>query len=64
MNQTKLCPTCTLYETNGLPASVDWRLRGGVTSVKDQGDCNTCYSYAATGAIEGSMFVKTGKKWL
>uniref|UniRef100_A0A8D0HFX8 Counting factor associated protein D n=1 Tax=Sphenodon punctatus TaxID=8508 RepID=A0A8D0HFX8_SPHPU len=49
-------------EYNGLilPDSLDWRLYGAVTPVKDQAVCGSCWSFATTGAMEGALFLKTG----
>ncbi len=39
------------------PASWDWRAEGKVSSVKNQGSCGACYSFATAGDIEARMLI-------
>ncbi|KAK3021078.1 hypothetical protein RJ639_046099 [Escallonia herrerae] len=63
--KSHVCSTSTTsfkYENlTTVPSSMDWRKKGAVTPIKDQGQCGCCWAFSAVAAMEGITQLKTGK---
>ena len=51
--------------SNGLrasiPASVDWRTKGYVNPIRNQGQCGGCWAFSAVSSLEGQYFKTNGQ---
>ena len=54
---------CKSFSSSAIdtPVSIDWRTKGAVNPVRDQGQCGSCWAFSATGAIEGAWAISKGQ---
>jgi cathepsin H len=52
--------TQSLMATIDAPDSYDWREHSGVSPVKNQGKCGSCWTFSTVGALEAHSLIKFG----
>jgi cathepsin L len=60
VGQDHASSTHVVVPDDQLPASIDWRQKGAVTQVKDQGVCGSCWTFGSAAAFEGAYSIKYG----
>jgi len=59
-HQRHMLQESSAIDITGLPVSVDWRSRGVLTAVKNQGSCGSCWTFASAETVESHWALKTG----
>jgi len=55
-------PTSILnLNVDQLPTTVDWRTKGVVSAVKDQGQCGSCWTFGSAETVESFFAIATGQ---
>ena len=39
---------------------IDWREKGAVSPIREQGGCGACWAFATTASVESDFLMKTG----
>ena len=59
-NWYDMAPHTVFTATAEIPSSWDWRKRDGVSPIKDQRNCGSCWAFATVGALECAIRIRDG----
>ncbi|KAG6545013.1 hypothetical protein Mapa_013705 [Marchantia paleacea] len=59
-DRSSQAPTFSYANVEAVPKAVDWRKKGAVTAIKDQGECGSCWAFSTIGGVEGINQIRTG----
>jgi len=49
------------FSRASIPESIDWRTRGVVNPIKNQGHCGSCSTFSAVSSLESAIAIQSGK---
>lgn len=55
------CDSGSNCNLDALPTSVDWRTKGVVSSIRNQGQCGSCWAFSGTSTLESAVAIKYSK---
>ncbi|MDY6838308.1 MAG: C1 family peptidase [Thermodesulfobacteriota bacterium] len=53
---------CGLVQGTDLPTRWDWRNHNGVTAVRNQGSCGSCWAFASAATMESAILINDGSE--
>lgn len=59
MNKSEADESKTVWLEETFADDVDWRAKGVVNPVKDQGQCGSCWAFGAVSTVESHHAMKT-----
>jgi len=57
---SKVSAPLRYLDISNVADSVDWREKGSVSDIRDQGSCGSCWAFGSVSALEGLHHIKTG----
>jgi cathepsin H len=58
---TRSSPLTAESNDDDVPDTWDWTKHGGVSPVKDQGNCGSCWTFSTVGCLESAHLIKYGR---